>query len=205
MRRLAIVVATAAVFTAGSAPAAPVKGRPHVDDSSLVLADGTRILRESTLIRAPRDAVWRAFATTEGMKSWEAPVAEVDLKVGGHIEASYDPKQHIGAPGNIRHEILGFLPGEILVFRNTATPPGFHHADLFGRVTNIMQIEDAGGGMTRLTLSGVGYGSGKDWDELYDFFHAGNAWLFEALKAHFEGGPGPTGPAHTAKTAEKKD
>jgi uncharacterized protein YndB with AHSA1/START domain len=188
----------AALFAglAGAAAAAPVAGRPHVEDSSIVEPDGGRILRESIVIAAPRQAVWKAFATADGIKSWEAPVAAIDLKVGGYMEASYDPKSHLGDPDNIRHEVLGYLPGELLMFRNVQAPKGFKHQELFARTTTVIQFEDLGQGRTRVTVSGVGYGQGKDYDELYAFFHSGNAYLLEMLKAHFEGGPGPQGSAH---------
>ncbi len=187
-----------ALATAQVRAAEPVHDHPDVEDRSLTLPDGTRVLRESAVFNVPRDTLWRAFATTEGLKSWEAPVVDVDVRVGGHIEVSYDPKVPLGDPRTIRHEVLAFLPDELLVFRNVQAPPGFAHADLFGRVVNILQFEDLGGGRTRLTESGVGYGQGKDWDQLYAFFRTGNAYLFETLKAHFEGSAAPTGPAHEA-------
>lgn len=196
MKTLLLTTALGAAALAGLAEAKPVPGRPHVDDSSLVQADGQRILRESIVIAAPREKVWTAWASSEGLKSWEAPVAAIDLRVGGYLEATYDPKGHLGDPNNIRHELLGYLPGELLVFRNVQAPKGFQHADLFGKVTTVIQLEDAGEGKTRVTVSGVGYGSGQDWDQLYGFFHAGNAYLLEVLKTHFEGGAGPAGDAH---------
>ncbi len=167
-----------------------------MDDTSVTQPDGARILRESIVIAAPRQALWNAFATSDGLRSWEAPVAAIDLRVGGALEASYDPKARLGDPNNIKHEVLGFLPGELLLFRNVQAPHGFKHQDLFARTTTIIQFEDAGPGRTKVTVSGVGYGTGKDFDELYAFFHAGNAYLLEMLKAHFEGGPGPSGSAH---------
>ncbi len=201
--RLLLSGALALALCAAGAQASPVAGMPHVDDTSLTQADGQRLLRESIVIEAPREAVWAAFATSEGLKSWEAPVAAIDLKVGGHLEASYDPKAKIGDPGNIRHEILAYVPNELLVFRNVQVPKGFKHGDLFGTVATIIQFEDAGPGRTRLTVSGSGYRSGADWDELYGFFHQGNAYLLEMLKKHFEGSGGPQGPAHLP--AEKKN
>ena len=197
MKTFLMTAAAAVALFAGVAAAKPVPGRAGVDDSSIVQADGRRILRESIVISAPRETVWTAWASSEGLKSWEAPVAAIDLRVGGYLEASYDPKAHLGDPNNIKHEVLGYLPGELLVFRNVQTPKGFPHGDLFGKVTTVIQLEDAGPGKTRVTVSGVGYGSGQDWDQLYGFFHAGNAYVLEMLKAHFEGGPGPDGDAHS--------
>jgi uncharacterized protein YndB with AHSA1/START domain len=202
MKTLLMTAALAVAALASAAHAKPVPGRPHVDDSSLVQPDGQRILRESIVIAAPRDKVWSAWASSEGLKSWEAPVAAIDLRVGGYLEATYDPKGHLGDPNNIKHEVLSYVPGELLVFRNVQAPHGFPHADLFSHVSTVIQLEDAGPGKTRVTVSGVGYGAGQDWDQLYGFFHAGNAYLLEMLKAHFEGGPGPDGDAHSEAKAK---
>ena len=123
MRHLGLLPALAVGLICGQALAAPVVGRLHVEDRSLVQADGGRLLSEAITIKAPRQAVWEAFATTQGLLSWEAPVAAIDLRVGGVLEATYDAKGRLGDPGNIKHEVLGYLPGELLVFRNIQAPP----------------------------------------------------------------------------------
>ena len=171
----------------GAVVAAPVPGRPDVEDTSIVQADGYRLLRETVVINAPRDAAWRAFATTDGLRGWEAPVVAIDLKVGGFLEDSYDPKAKLGDPGNIKNEILGFIPNELLVFRNVQAPADFKFASLLTHVTTIIQFEKLGPGSTRVTVSGVGYGIGPGFAELYGFFRAGNAYELELLKAYLEG------------------
>ena len=175
----------------GDALASPAAHRSDVVDTSIASPGDDRILRESIVIAAPREKVWTAFATTEGLRAWEAPVVTIDLKVGGFLEDSYDPKARIGDRNNIKNEILGFLPGELLILRNTQAPADFKYADLYGRVTTIIQFEDAGPGRTRLIISGVGFGAGSGFDALYAFFHAGNAYELKLLKAHLEGGPPP--------------
>ena len=40
-------------------------------------------------IPAPRAAVWRAFATSDGLSTWLAPRAVVDLRNGGEWTALY--------------------------------------------------------------------------------------------------------------------
>ena len=159
-------IAAAFALAAGVAGADPIPNRPHVVDASTVQPSGERVMREEILIKAPRAEVWKALATSEGLRSWEMPLAEIDLKVGGYLEASYDAKAKVGDPDNIKHELLTYLPGKLLVFRNVQTPHGFPHADLFSKVTTIEILDDAGDGYTRVTLAGVGYGQGADWDKL---------------------------------------
>ncbi|MEP7329513.1 MAG: hypothetical protein ABI777_09895, partial [Betaproteobacteria bacterium] len=42
---------------------------------------------------------------------------------------------------------------------------------------------------TRVTISGVGYGAGPGFDELYGMFQVGNAYSLTQLKQRFVTGP----------------
>src|SRR5580658_10937939 len=77
---------------AGGAAADPPKN-PDVSDTSFATADGAKTLQQSVVIDAPAAALWKAFSDTEEFKRWNAPVASIDLRVGGVQEASYDPKR----------------------------------------------------------------------------------------------------------------
>ncbi|HEY3814945.1 MAG TPA: SRPBCC domain-containing protein [Caulobacteraceae bacterium] len=191
-----LIAGALALACATAAYAKPVAGRADVDDQSSVRLDGSRVLKESILIHAPREKAWEAFATTAGLVSWEAPVAAIDLRVGGYLEASYDEHGKLGDPNNIKHEIIAFTPGRKLVFHNVQAPQGFPNQPLFGKIRHTLTFEDAGPGVTRVTITDVAYGKGAGYDQLYSFFHSGNAYVLELLKAHLEGTPPPTGPAH---------
>jgi uncharacterized protein YndB with AHSA1/START domain len=142
MRALAILLGLSFAGWAGVAVPARVPDRPDVTDASTVEANGDRILRESILIAASREVVWTAFTTADGLRGWEAPVAAVDLRVGGVMESSYNPKAQLGDANNIKNEILGFLPIELLILRNVQAPSGFKYRDEFARVTTIIQFQD---------------------------------------------------------------
>jgi hypothetical protein len=73
---LAVIVSTAPALAA-------------VTDTSSVAPSGERILQQSIVIDAPRAQVWRLFTTSEGLRRWEAPVASIDLRVGGLMQSSY--------------------------------------------------------------------------------------------------------------------
>ena len=189
-----LLISALCALSASPALAQPVQNRPDVDAVTLEVPGGERILRESIVVAAPQAEVWKLFATSGGLKRWEAPVASIDLRPGGMLEASYDPKAKLGDPGNIKHVIVTYLPGSLLVFRNVQTPKGFPWPEQFGRVTSIIQLEPVDATHTRITVAGVGY---RPADQaLYEFFRSGNAYLLEVLKSVLEGLPPPTGPAH---------
>jgi hypothetical protein len=109
------------------------------------------------------------------------------MRVGGHIEASYDPKGHIGDPQNVRHQILAYVPLRLVVFRNVQAPSRLPGGSVYGQTRIVVGYEDLGGGDTRVTVSGVGYGQGPEFDRLYGFFHEDNAEMLASMKAAFEG------------------
>ena len=173
-----------AVAVTGGASAADKY--PDVRDSSMLDAQGDRVLQLSIELNAPPKAVWDAFTDAPTVRRWAASVAEIDLRQGGTMEESYDAKARLGGAENIRHEIIAYVPGQTLVFRNTNAPSALPARDLYRRVVSVLQVKNLGGGRSRLTLSQAGYAPGPGFDQLYAFFSEDNAELMESLKAELE-------------------
>ncbi len=171
---------------AASGGAAAAGKYPDVRDTSMVDAQGSRVLQLSIELKAPAKAVWDAFMDAPTVRRWSAPLAQIDLRQGGTLEESYDAKAPLGGPDNIRHEIIAYVPGRTAVFRNTNAPHQLPGRDLYHNVVSILQVDDLGAGRSRLTLSQAGYAAGADYDKLYAFFSEDNAELMESLKAELE-------------------
>lgn len=166
---------------AAAAPASPVA------DSSYVLAGGERVLQQSVEIAAPVARVWEAFATTEGYRSWVAPAAKVDFRLGGMMEAIYGPGAKLGDPGTIRNAIVAYVPQRMLAIRNVQAPPktDFDVAT-FQRLHTVILFEPLASDRTRVTIAVPGFGSGADDDVVYKFFAAGNRYSLKQLKKALE-------------------
>ena len=187
---LTTFVAVAAACTLNVAVAQTPPPAYPVDDQSYVAADGTRVLQQSLVVPAPAADVWTAFTTSEGFASWAAPVAFVDFRLGGYIEATYDPKGTIGAPGNIRNEIVAFVPQRMLAIRNTQAPPSTaFDAPTFQKLHTVIFLDPAGPNATRVTIVQPGYGTGEKFDGVYTHFARGNAWSLQQLAKRFAEGP----------------
>jgi len=147
-----------------------------------------RTLVHEAVIAAPVAEVWDAFTTAEGFQSWAVPLAEIDLRVGGSIRSNYNPKGTIGDAGTIVNEILAYEPQRMLSLRNTKAPEGFPNAELFSKTWSVIYLSpvDDLRDRTRVRLVGMGYGEGGAWDDLYNFFKAGNAQTLDALRKKFE-------------------
>jgi uncharacterized protein YndB with AHSA1/START domain len=179
------VVAGGAIALAMALPLAA----QEVRDSSYRAPDGTRVLRQSISVPAGVLVVWQAFTTTDGVRSWAVPVADVDFRLGGIWESSYKRDARIGDPGNIRNRFLSFLPPRMFAMQAIQAPPSFPHADLLPEIFTVVEFEELGPSEVRVTVSMVGYKDGGGYDVLYRHFEAGNAWTLQQLRRRFEEGP----------------
>ncbi len=176
MRKFVIAGALALVL------ASPAGAAETVTNTSFVQPTGERVLQLTIDIAAPPAKVWKGFVDEDTLRHWNAPVAKIDLRNGGDIEQSYDPKAVIGSGQTIHHRILTYLPERLLVLQNISTPPGLPGQSAYPKILQIIQLDPLPNGGTRVTLSGSGYGKGEDFDKLYAFFSSGNAGYLTSLK-----------------------
>lgn len=190
IRCAALLVAACAAY-AVPALAAERSWRDFKDvaNSSYVEPGGDRAIQLSIEVAAPAADVFKAFTTSDGFSSWAVPVAHIDLRVGGFIEASYDAHAKLGDPGNIRNEIVAYVPDRLLVIRNAQAPPGFADPELFRRTVTIIELVPVGKERTRVVLTNAGYGPGERFDTLYRRFEWGDAYTLSELKHRYERGP----------------
>jgi uncharacterized protein YndB with AHSA1/START domain len=159
---------------------------PDVSNTSRTEADGTRLLQDSLTVNAPGEKVWAAFVDPRTIMAWSAPVAVVELRQGGFIEEGFTKKAKPGSPDNVRHRIIAYLPGRLLVLRNENAPRGLPGGARFKDLVQIVEIESLDPQRTRVRLSQTGYGSDAEFDRLYNFFATHNPELLEDLKHALE-------------------
>lgn len=179
-----LVLLAAALTLLAGGPAAAQAAGPLVDTSS-VEPNGHRIIQLSVEIPAPPSEVWSALTTSEGWRRLGVSFAEVDFRTGGMIETGYAPGATAGTPGNIRNQIVAYVPGRMLAIRNVQAPPGFPHAAEFAQTATVMELDPVGDDRTRLTLTATGFAPGPAYDTLYGFFLSGNGQTLEMLRDSF--------------------
>jgi hypothetical protein len=170
---LAAVLALAACRSTSAQP---------VQTTNLVTESNERVLRIESIIPASPNAVWKAFATEEGLKKWVAPVVALDLRVGGTLSTQYDKKASIGSPGTIRLGIVHYLEGELITYKVNLTDSFKAKARAEDQnLQEIIQIVPWTNGTTKVISSMIGWGTGKEWDDTYNFFAKGNVWSYQQL------------------------
>jgi uncharacterized protein YndB with AHSA1/START domain len=160
-----------------------------VSNTSFTEPSGDRSIQLFVDVPASPHDAFAAFTTSEGFASWAVPVAKVEFRVGGYIEASYDPDAKPGDPGNIKNQLVGYVPDRLLVIRNVQAPPGFADPELFQRTVTLIEFIALDPKHTRVTITNAGYGSGERFDALYRHFGWGDAYTLQELKTRFEKGP----------------
>lgn len=181
MRLVIPVVALAVLAAAPAAAQTPAA----LEDTSSVEANGHRIIQLSVEVPAPPAEVWSALTTSEGWRRLGVSFAEVDFRTGGIIETGYAPGATAGASGNIRNQIVAYVPGRMLAIRNVQAPPGFPHAAEFAQTATVMELDPVGDDRTRLTLTATGFAPGPAFDALHEFFLRGNGQTLEMLRDSF--------------------
>jgi uncharacterized protein YndB with AHSA1/START domain len=133
-------------------------------------------------IAAPAAEVWAAFTTKEGIEGWMAPMAEVDLRVGGTIRSNYNPEGTIGDAATIENTILAYDPERMLAMRATGLPDGFPYEEVARGTWSVIYFTELGPKLTRVTLVGLGYTDSEESRSMREFFTAGNAQLLGGLE-----------------------
>lgn len=177
-RILAPTILVAAVL----AHSAPDSAAQEVRNTSYVTKSGERVLCIETVVPASVENVWKAWTTPQELSRWIAPVVAIDLKIGGTISTNYDEKATIGNAGTIQLPIINYLEKQIITLKvnlNESFPKRVRDED--HNLQEIVQIVDLGNGKAKIVSSMVGWGTGKDWDQTYDFFARGNEWTYRQL------------------------
>lgn len=184
-----LLAATFAIPARATAAEHSWKDFEGVTNTSFVEPSGDRAIQLSIEVPAPAHDVYAAFTTTEGFSSWAVPVARVDFRIGGLIEADYDASAKLGDRSNIHNQIVAYVPDRLLVIRNVQAPPGFANAELFQRTSTAIEFQPLGSARTRVTVTNAGYGAGDAFAALYRQFEWGDAYTLAELRKRFERGP----------------
>ena len=146
-----------------------------------------RAIDHEVIVPAKVDAVWQAWTTGDGIKTFFAPDANVDLRVDGPFEVFINPYATPGMKGADGMRIIGFQEQKMLSFTWNA-PPSLPQARA-NRSIVILRFEPVGENQTRVTLHHVGWGEGGEWDQAFEYFS--KAWpnVLANLQKRFTSGP----------------
>jgi uncharacterized protein YndB with AHSA1/START domain len=145
-------------------------------------AQNTNPLVTEGVVDAPAEAVWAAWTTNEGLRSWLAPHVSIDFRIGGLMRTNYNVAGVLGDAQTIENTILSFEPGRMLSIKVTNAPENFPFATAVLEMWTVMYFEPNGESQTKVRVVGLGFGPDEESQRMRAFFERGNADTLEQLK-----------------------
>ncbi|MCA9061214.1 MAG: SRPBCC domain-containing protein [Planctomycetaceae bacterium] len=137
-------------------------------------------------IEAGIDDVWNAFTTTEGLRSWVAPLVDVDFRVGGKWRANYNKDGQLGDDTTIENTILSYDPLHMISLKATRFPSGFEFADAAKDTWSVFYFTRVTEKTTKITIVGLGYNDTEQSRKMRAFFKPANQYSMDRLRAALE-------------------
>ncbi|HEY2628106.1 MAG TPA: SRPBCC domain-containing protein [Usitatibacter sp.] len=146
-----------------------------------------RMLQKEVTVKSPLPAVWDAWTTTEGIKTFFAPDGHVEARPDGPFQIYLNPYAEPGMKGADDMHVLAVQPFQMLSYTWNA-PPSLPEARK-QRTVVIIRFASVSKDETRVTLTQVGWGDGGEWDKAYAYFD--KAWdvVLGNLQQRFVTGP----------------
>nr|HET7859773.1 SRPBCC domain-containing protein [Caldimonas sp.] len=184
------------VGTPKQRPSTSRRSRPRrataIAAASLALAataaiGAERAIDKEVVVAAPIESVWQAWTTRAGIRSFFAPDAEIDPRVGGAFHIHINPFAEPGMKGADDMRYMALQRPTMLSFDWNA-PPSLPEVRA-QRTFVVVRLAPLDAGSTRVTLHHTGWGSGGQWDDTYAYFDRAWGNVLGNLKKSFESGP----------------
>ncbi|HMJ68211.1 MAG TPA: SRPBCC domain-containing protein [Cyclobacteriaceae bacterium] len=122
-------------------------------------------------INAPVDSVWSRWTSPAGLRKFFVADARIEFETLGRLDLYMNPSAPEGQRGAENNRILAWQKNKLLSFTWDA-PPMFPEVRK-QRTVVIVRFNELEG-KTNVTITHMGFGSGKEWDEVFNYFE--KAW-----------------------------
>ena len=151
------------------------------------MTDKSRAVTGEVVAPTTISAVWEAWTTEAGARTFLAPDCKIELNPGGAYEMYFMPESSPGLRGGEGCRVLAVQPEQMLSFTWNA-PPSL--PEVRGQFTHVVVrlFEELEG--TRVKLNHDGWGDGGEWDQAFAYFEtAWNKIVLPFLVHRFKYGP----------------
>ncbi len=142
---------------------------------------GERILRHTAILPLGINNAWALFSSASGFRSFLSPIADIQIRVGGMLEASFEENGRIGSSDNLALEITSYLPREMIAMRIVSTPQGFPNPEIAKHLIIVIQLIPLTDGRTEIVYSMLGWKEGRVWNDFYEFFDYTNQLILQNI------------------------
>jgi uncharacterized protein YndB with AHSA1/START domain len=146
-----------------------------------------RMIEKQAVVAAPIEEVWKAWSTSDGVKSFFAPDAKIEARSGGAFEIYMNPYAEPGLKGADDMRVMAVQPPTMISFTWNAPPsqPEIRAQ----RTLVIVRLRAVDAKSTEVTLRHVGWGEGEKWDATYAYFDRAWGNVLANLQKRFVDGP----------------
>lgn len=137
------------------------------------------------MVDAPPAAVWQAWTTAEGLRSWLAPQADIELRIGGLMRTNYNAAGTLGDEGTIENRVLAFDPGRMFAIQVAKALKGFPFPNAVKSMWTVVYLSEVEPGRTQVRAVGLGFGDDDESRRMREFFQKGNDYTLLSLRKRF--------------------
>ncbi len=149
--------------------------------------DPDRRLEKTVVVKAPLDEAWKAWTTSEGIRTFFAPDARIEARPGGAFEIFFNPYAKPGLKGADGMQVLAVQEKKLVSFTWNSPP---YMPEVRGQMTSVqVRFRPVSDTETEVRLVHGGWGEGPKWDESFDYFDKAWAGVLEAMRKRFVEGP----------------
>ena len=191
-----VVAAKPASPTTSASPArVPPEAAGTIESRVERTASGELVSVQVVIVDGPVARVWDAYTTSIGWQAWVAPLAEVDLRVGGLIRTNYDAKGTLGDANTNTLRIVNYVPERVLTLQADVSKnwPEFMKSEA-GNLYNVILFTPLGDHRTRITSYGTGMKDDERFRQLIGYFAKANAMLYRRLQEYVASSGSATPP-----------
>lgn len=147
-----------------------------------------KVLTKSVLVAATVDEVWRAWTTLEGIKTFFAPDARLDIRPHGRYEILFDPGEPEGRKGAEGCTVLSYVPLKMFSF-TWGAPPEFPKARKEVAQWVVLFFDEVGQSRTLVRFQEFGWKDDEEGEQVYDYFNQAWELVLARLSRSFTHGP----------------
>jgi uncharacterized protein YndB with AHSA1/START domain len=145
-------------------------------------AQTTDALINEAIVQAPLEKVWDSWTTSEGLKSWLAPHAEIDFRIGGKMRTNYNADGALDDPGTIENTVLAFDPNRMIAIRVSKAPDDFPFPNAIYEMWTILYFDRIAPDQTQVRVVGNGFSADEESQNMRAFFSQGNAITLQQMQ-----------------------
>jgi hypothetical protein len=163
------------------------QGIGQVKNTSYTTPTGEKVLRLESVLPVDINTAWKLFTTDEGLKTWIAPQAHIELAIGGSIVTNYDKNKPLSDPSSIKLPIINYIDGEMLTLKVNLNDNFDQEARAGDKnLQEVILLKAIGPQQTQVVSLMMGWGKGPAWDKTYNFFARGNEWTYNELLKNYK-------------------